>query len=68
MGEFVGGQAGLGYLLLTANGNMDTPLLFAGIVALTILGLVFFALIGLAERLVLPPHALERTTLVREVM
>ncbi len=68
VGEFVGGQAGLGYLLLTANGNMDTPLLFAGIVALTILGLVFFALIGLAERLVLPPHALERTTLVREVM
>jgi NitT/TauT family transport system permease protein len=68
VGEFVGGQGGLGYLLLTANGNMDTPLLFAGIVALTILGLVFFALIGVVERFVLPPHALERTTLVRETM
>jgi len=68
VGEFVGGQAGLGYLLLTANGNMDTALLFAGIVALTVLGLIFFALIGLIERLVLPPHALERTTLVRETM
>jgi NitT/TauT family transport system permease protein len=68
VGEFVGGQGGLGYLLLTANGNMDTALLFAGIVALTVLGLVFFALIGLVERLVLPPHALERTTLVRETM
>jgi NitT/TauT family transport system permease protein len=68
VGEFVGGQGGLGYLLLSANGNMDTALLFAGIVALTVLGLVFFALIGLVERLVLPPHALERTTLVRETM
>jgi NitT/TauT family transport system permease protein len=59
VGEFVGGQGGLGYLLLIANGNMDTALLFAGIVALTLLGIVFFALIGLLERLVLPPHAVE---------
>jgi len=62
VGEFVGGQGGLGYLLLIANGNMDTALLFAGIVALTLLGVVFFALIGLVERLVLPPHAVERAT------
>lgn len=68
VGEFVGGQGGLGYLLLIANGNMDTPLLFAGIVALTLLGIVFFALIGLLERLVLPPHAVERTSLARETM
>jgi NitT/TauT family transport system permease protein len=68
VGEFVGGQGGLGYLLLIANGNMDTALLFAGIVALTGLGIVFFALIGLIERLVLPPHAVERTSLARETM
>ncbi len=68
VGEFVGGQGGLGYLLLIANGNMDTALLFAGIVALTVLGVVFFALIGLIERLVLPPHAVERTSLARETM
>jgi NitT/TauT family transport system permease protein len=68
VGEFVGGQGGLGYLLLIANGNMDTALLFAGIVALTVLGVVFFALIGLVERLVLPPHAVERTSLAREAM
>ena len=40
VGEFVGGDAGLGYLLMVANGSMDTQLLFAGIVALTILGVV----------------------------
>jgi NitT/TauT family transport system permease protein len=62
VGEFVGGQGGLGYLLLIANGNMDTALLFAGIVALTVLGVVLFALIGLLERLVLPPHAVERAS------
>jgi NitT/TauT family transport system permease protein len=68
VGEFVGGQGGLGYLLLIANGNMDTPLLFAGIVALTVLGIVLFALIGLLERLVLPPHAVERATFAKETM
>jgi NitT/TauT family transport system permease protein len=68
VGEFVGGQGGLGYLLLIANGNMDTALLFAGIVALTLLGVVLFALIGLVERLVLPPHAVERATFGGETM
>jgi NitT/TauT family transport system permease protein len=68
VGEFVGGQGGLGYLLLIANGNMDTALLFAGIVALTVLGVVLFALIGVAERLVLPPHAVESATFGKETM
>jgi NitT/TauT family transport system permease protein len=68
VGEFVGGQGGLGYLLLIANGNMDTALLFAGIVALTVLGIVLFALIGVVERLVLPPHAVENATFGKETM
>lgn len=68
VGEFVGGQAGLGHLLLIANGSMDTPLLFAGIVALTVLGVVFFALIGLIERLVLPAHVIEGAAVARELM
>src|SRR6516225_2239300 len=56
VGEFVGGDAGLGYLLMTANGTMDTQLLFAGIVALTILGIALFVLVELAERLAIPRH------------
>jgi NitT/TauT family transport system permease protein len=68
VGEFIGGQGGLGYLLLIANGNMDTALLFAGIVALTLLGVVFFALIGLVERVVLPPHAVERASFEQSSM
>lgn len=68
VGEFVGGQGGLGYLLLIANGNMDTPLLFGGIVALTVLGVVLFLAIGLLERLVLPPHAIEHASFGNESM
>ncbi len=58
VGEFVGGNDGLGYQLITANGSMDTPLLFAGLIALTLLGVGFFLLVELAERLAIPrPHS-----------
>jgi NitT/TauT family transport system permease protein len=56
VGEFVGGDAGLGYLLMVANGSMDTALLFADLIVLTLLGVVFFMLVELAERLAVPPH------------
>jgi NitT/TauT family transport system permease protein len=56
VGEFVGGDAGLGYLLLVANGSMDTQLLFAGIFALTVLGVVLFVLVEVAERFAIPRH------------
>jgi NitT/TauT family transport system permease protein len=51
VGEFVGGNGGLGYQLMAANGSMDTPLLFAGLIALTVLGVVLFLLVELAEKL-----------------
>jgi len=60
VGEFVGGDAGLGYLLMVANGSMDTQLLFAGIVWLTILGVALYAMVALAERLVVPRHVIAR--------
>jgi NitT/TauT family transport system permease protein len=53
VGEFVGGESGLGYLLIIANGSMDTPLLFAGIGGLTVLGIVAFGIVGVLERLCL---------------
>jgi NitT/TauT family transport system permease protein len=54
VGEFVGGDSGLGYQLMVANGNMNTPLLFAGVLALTVLGLIMFGAIELLERYALP--------------
>ena len=49
VGEFVGADQGLGYLLLVTNSNMETALMFATIVALTIIGLVFYYLVELLE-------------------
>jgi len=66
VGEFVGSDSGLGYLLLIANGNLDTPLLFAGFVGLTVIGGVLFLLIELAERLAIPWHTSHRTTMTQE--
>jgi NitT/TauT family transport system permease protein len=60
VGEFVGGDAGLGYLLMVANGSMDTQLLFAGIVCLTILGVALYLIVELAERLAVPRHIIAR--------
>jgi NitT/TauT family transport system permease protein len=68
VGEFVGGDAGLGYLLMVANGSMDTPLLFAGIVGLTILGVALFLLVELAERIAIPPHTTAANIRARESM
>jgi NitT/TauT family transport system permease protein len=57
VGEFVGGDGGLGYLLMVANGSIDTPLLFADLAVLTVLGVILFMLVELAERMVIPLHA-----------
>ncbi len=60
VGEFVGADKGLGYLLLVTNSNMQTALMFATIVALTIIGLVFFYVIELLESLLIPWHVSQR--------
>src|SRR6476620_199249 len=56
VGEFVGADKGLGYLLLVTNSNMQTALMFATIVALTIIGLVFYYLVELLESFLIPWH------------
>ncbi len=61
VGEFVAAESGIGRVLLSANGNMDTELLFAGIFALVILGIVLFLVMEALERLMLPWHASQRT-------
>jgi NitT/TauT family transport system permease protein len=58
--EWVGATAGLGYLLLTANANLDTPLLFAVLVILTILGIVLYYAVEVVESRLIPWHATVR--------
>ncbi|SEF62912.1 NitT/TauT family transport system permease protein [Thermomonospora echinospora] len=60
VGEFVGANEGLGYVILQANGNLDTPMLFAGLLIMSLLGVVLFALVELAEKVLLPWHASRR--------
>ncbi|ONI88971.1 ABC transporter permease [Actinosynnema sp. ALI-1.44] len=60
VGEFVGANEGLGYVIQQANGNFDTPVLFAGLVVISLLGIVLFALVELLEYFVLPWHASRR--------
>jgi NitT/TauT family transport system permease protein len=60
VGEFVGADKGLGYLLLVTNSNMETSLMFATIVALTIIGLAFFYSVEFLEAVLIPWHVTHR--------
>lgn len=60
VGEFVGSNSGIGYLLQVANGNFDLPLMFAGLVVLSSIGVILFGLVDLIERLMIPWHASQR--------
>jgi NitT/TauT family transport system permease protein len=54
IGEFVGSTSGLGNLLLTANSQLDSALAWAALVWLSILGILLFGAVALAERLLMP--------------
>lgn len=54
IGEWVGAQAGLGYLMLRANAMLKTDLVFAAIFALALLGVLLFGLLTLLERWAMP--------------
>jgi NitT/TauT family transport system permease protein len=47
-------------VILQANGNLDTPMLFAGLLVMSLIGVVLFVLVELAENLLLPWHASRR--------
>ena len=62
VGEFVGGNSGLGYVILLAQGNFDTPRVFVALVLLGFLGTILFYAVELAESLLLPWHVSQRTS------
>lgn len=53
-GEWVGSDAGLGHLMLQATPLLQTDRVFAAIVILTLFSVGLFALVSLAERLLVP--------------
>jgi len=54
IGEFVGSANGLGNLLLSANSQLEGPLAWAALVWLSVLGIVLFSAVVVAERLLMP--------------
>jgi NitT/TauT family transport system permease protein len=66
IGEWVGADRGLGYLLLVAGGDLRTSLLFATLVVLTAMGLVLYYVMALLERLAIPWHVSRRGPLGAE--
>jgi NitT/TauT family transport system permease protein len=54
--EFVASDKGLGYLLLQYNGNLDTPMVFATIVILSLIGVIVYYAVDVLERVAIPWH------------
>jgi len=50
VGEFVASQAGLGMVIVNAQTNLNTPVAFAALVWISIVGLVLYGLVGLVAR------------------
>ncbi len=54
VGEFIAAELGLGYLQLISQVRLDTALLFAAVVVLSLLGVLLFNIVAWVERLALP--------------
>jgi NitT/TauT family transport system permease protein len=63
VGEFVGADKGLGYLVLLASGQLQTALMFAALAFLILIGIASFALVQWAETRLIPWHSSVRRDL-----
>jgi NitT/TauT family transport system permease protein len=53
VGEFIGGNSGVGYLILSGQFNMDTPLVFACLVSISLFTGLAISVVALVERIFL---------------
>ena len=60
VGEFIGADRGLGRVIMVANGNLDTPALFAAVVVLTAMAVALFYLVEALERVTVRWHVSQR--------
>src|SRR5467141_1431166 len=54
VGEFVASQRGLGYVIITTQGSMNTPVAFAALVWISVVGLAVYGAVVLAARRIAP--------------
>ncbi len=64
VGEFVGSNSGIGYVLQRSIGTFDLPTMFAALVILALLGVVLFWAVDRIERLVIPWHVSQREDII----
>ena len=64
VGEFVGSNSGIGYVLQRSIGTFDLPTMFAALVILALLGVVLFWIVDRIERLVIPWHVSQREDII----
>lgn len=64
VGEFVGSNSGIGFVLQRSIGNFELPTMFAALVILALIGVVLFWILDTIERLMIPWHASQRQDLV----
>jgi NitT/TauT family transport system permease protein len=62
VGEFIGANEGLGYVLILASGNLDAPLVFAVLFLISALAVIFYAAVGLIEDFFIWWHVSKRTS------
>jgi NitT/TauT family transport system permease protein len=51
VGEFLGSDKGLGYLMLQVQVTLDTPAMFMAVILITIIGMLLYGLVLLLEKL-----------------
>jgi len=54
VGEFIASQKGLGYVIITTQGSMNTPVAFAALVWISLVGLAVYGAVVLAARVMVP--------------
>ncbi|HEY0523325.1 MAG TPA: ABC transporter permease [Stellaceae bacterium] len=64
VGEFVGANSGIGYVLQRSIGTFDLPAMFAALLVLAMIGVVLFWIVDLVERFAIPWHASQRQDFV----
>ena len=57
VGEFLGSDRGLGYLMLQVQVTLDTPAMFMAVILITLLGVLLYGLVMLLEHLLVAKDA-----------
>ena len=60
VGEFVGSNSGLGFVLQRSIGSFELPTMFAALVVLSLIGVILFWVLDVIERFAIPWHASQR--------